>query len=151
MLQCLHCLRLSHMHTAAGNRLKFISYKTAEDNSSLLMDHLQDSSQLLHISYGITPYPYNSANVIIQKLLYKHWDTSIPRYAKNTSKKLLSKKVHYQFLTWPSKGLRPTPHRCTSKVSFFFFAGSLLFTPHGRQWVWVIDPLKTWSIIINYE
>ena len=130
MFQCLHYLRLSHMHTAANNRINFISYKPVEDNSSLLVDHLWDSSQLLHVSYGITPYPYNSVNVIIWKLLYKHWDTPIPRYAKILSVTPLQK-VHHQFLTWLSKGFRLAPHRCSLKV-FLFFASLLHFTFHRR-------------------
>ena len=146
MLQCPHHLRLSYKHTTTGNEINPISYKSVMDDSSLPMDHLWDSSQLQHVSYGITPYPYNSATVIIQKLLYKHWDTLILRYAKNTFQKLLSKIVHYQFLTWPSEGLRLAPHRCSLKV-FLFFAGSLLFTLHGRLRVWTIGLLKILSII----
>ena len=82
MLQCLHHLRLSYKHTTTCNEINLISYKSIKDNSSLPTDHLWDSSQLLHISYRITIYPYNSATVIIQKLLYKHFDTPIPRYEK---------------------------------------------------------------------
>ena len=130
MFQCLHYLRLSHMHTAACNRINFISCKPVEDNSSLLLDHLWDSSQLLHVSYGMTPYPYDSTNVIIQKLLYKHWDTSIPRYAKILSETLLQK-VHHQFLIWLLEGLRQALHWCSLKV-FLFFAGSLHFIFHRR-------------------